>query len=303
MITCPRCGYSPIPPMARHCPRCFAVLNEEGQAPAEQPQRYGGTILEDANTLQRKMQEASEEIENTIPTRRRDATREQPQEPSDLQTSQTLPDADGTQPFRPIHRPPMALIRVLDDGRETGETFRVRGESAIIGRVKGDIVIPHDGGISTQHAELVRRFHNGNYQWFIKDLNSTNGTFARANKAELRPNLEILLGSRRYRFETQQNPQAPAAIVELTSQGRGRVMPITTRESYFGSDPQQAHLGTPDDPYLNRRHARIFCDQQGRWFIENCESLNGTWVRIDEIPIRTTAEFQCGEQRFLVKVP
>lgn len=283
--------------MARHCPRCFAVLNQE--APAEQqPQRYGGTVLEDADSMRRKMHEASEEISGTIHNQQRGPARQ-----ADLGASQALPDSDGTQPFRPIHRPPMALVRVLDDGRETGEMFRVRSDSAIIGRVKGDIVIPHDGGMSTQHAELVRRFHNGNYQWFIKDLNSTNGTFARANKAELRPNLELLMGSRRYRFEVQQNPQAPAAIVELTSQGRGRVMPLKAREQYFGSDPQQAHLGTPDDPFLNKRHARIICDQQGRWFIENCESLNGTWVRIEEIPIRTTAEFQCGEQRFLVKVP
>src|SRR5262245_22964663 len=64
------------------------------------------------------------------------------------------PDADRgqeTQPFRPSARPPMALLYVLDDGDDTGEVVRLRGGSFVIGRVEGDLVIPHDGGMSGRH--------------------------------------------------------------------------------------------------------------------------------------------------------
>src|SRR5262249_24579521 len=85
-----------------------------------------------------------------------------------------------TQPFRPTMRPSMALLTVLDDGDDTGEALRIRGGSFVLGRVEGDFVIPHDGGMSGRHAQISRRFENGEYRWFLKDLQSTNGTFVRA---------------------------------------------------------------------------------------------------------------------------
>jgi hypothetical protein len=37
------------------------------------------------------------------------------------------------QTWRPSRRPPMALLHVVDDGRDSGETIRLRGDALVIG--------------------------------------------------------------------------------------------------------------------------------------------------------------------------
>ena len=51
---------------------------------------------------------------------------------------------DATPLTRPVLRASMALLHVIDDGRETGETVRMRGDRLVIGRHEGDVVVPHD---------------------------------------------------------------------------------------------------------------------------------------------------------------
>src|SRR5262249_1478703 len=67
------------------------------------------------------------------------------------------PAADDTHAYRPMRRPPLALLCILDDGKEEGEWLRLRADHVIIGRSEGDITIPHDSMISGRHAELSRR--------------------------------------------------------------------------------------------------------------------------------------------------
>ena len=104
----------------------------------------------------------------------------------------------------------MALLYVLDDGDDAGEILRVRAHSFVIGRVEGELVIPHDSGISGRHAEISRRFENGAHYWYLKDLQSTNGTFVRAATITLSHDQEFLIGSRRLRFEAPVPPSSPA---------------------------------------------------------------------------------------------
>ena len=65
--------------------------------------------------------------------------------------------AQETTSYRPSLRPSMALLYVLDDGEDSGEILRVRANSFVIGRVEGNLTIPHDIGISGRHAEVSRR--------------------------------------------------------------------------------------------------------------------------------------------------
>src|SRR5262245_38941904 len=92
---------------------------------------------------------------------------------------------EGTMPFRPNHRPPMAVLRACEDGRDSGLTIHVYTEHFVIGRSEGDFVVEHDSAISSKHVEIVRRHDGARYQWFLKDLGSTNGTFIRVGKAVL----------------------------------------------------------------------------------------------------------------------
>jgi pSer/pThr/pTyr-binding forkhead associated (FHA) protein len=231
-----------------------------------------------------------------------------------------------TEPFRPVDRPPMALLTVLDDDGESGETVRLRAATFVIGRVDGDLVIPHDGGISGRHAEISRRAEGGHFRWYLRDLQSTNGTFARASQVILHHGQEVLIGRTRLRFEAALSAPQPApapgavaatrkwqagpaqeaaaaakaSLVELTLAGEGRRFALTEPETWVGRDPRGKVV--LNDPTVDPQHARAYRDPKGRWVLANARSLNGLWVRVDEVPLDRGGQFQCGEQRFLVKV-
>jgi pSer/pThr/pTyr-binding forkhead associated (FHA) protein len=236
--------------------------------------------------------------------------------------------ARNTQPYRPTVRPPMALLCVADDGDDAGEVIRVRGGSFVIGRVEGDLVIPHDGGISGRHAEISRRVENGKATWFLKDLQSTNGTFVRASTVVLHHDQELLIGGRRLRFDalppsagtppdaevrpdatrkwealppTGQASTTPSALVEVSRGGESRRFSLTGREHWLGRDPRRCSI-VVDDPMVDPRHARVYRDEStGRWVIANDRSRNGLWARVHEVALGAGGYFQCGEQRFSFK--
>jgi pSer/pThr/pTyr-binding forkhead associated (FHA) protein len=229
--------------------------------------------------------------------------------------------------FRPVHRPAMALLYIVDDGRDDGECIRVRGDSLIIGRSDGDVIIPHDGMMSGRHAQLARVLEEGRYRWHLIDLQSTNGTYLRVSDAKLKPGQELLLGGRRYRFDAA-NPGAAAAaesvasaaevkgtrgwqsiaptdlfpsLTELLPTGEGQRILLTKPDNLLGRDPAACNV-VLDDPLLSLRHARLYRDAKGRWHVQNTHSVNGTWVRVERAPLDQTAQFQLGEQRFVLRV-
>jgi pSer/pThr/pTyr-binding forkhead associated (FHA) protein len=238
-----------------------------------------------------------------------------------------VPGGD-TVPYRPTHRPPTAMLCILDDGQLDGEWVRIRTAKFVIGRAEGDLAIPHDTLMSSRHAVLFRQAEGGRTRWYLTDLQSTNGTYVRVGKALLKPGQELLLGSRRYRFEAPggAGPTAPVAgatgaaaprgtqgwevavpagttpsLVELASRGEGPRFLLNGPEHWIGRDPSQCGVVLANDPTVSPRHARLSCDARGRWFLENARSLNGTWVRLDRIPIDGTGQFMLGEQRFLLR--
>jgi pSer/pThr/pTyr-binding forkhead associated (FHA) protein len=259
--------------------------------------------------------ESAEEIRRALQARRSPTVKEAP------------PEAD-TPTFRPTHRPPMALLCILDDGRDEGEWVRVRSDRLTIGRTEGDIVIPHDAMISGRHAELTRQLDQGRFRWHLTDLQSTNGTYVRVNNAPLKHQQELLLGSRRYRFDAVPQGVALAAagetgeekpsgtrgwqnlapttlfpsLIELTPQGEGPRLLLTKADQTVGRQAGTCAIVLANDPLVSPQHARIYRDAKDRWHIENTRSLNGIWLRIDRMPLDSACQFQLGEQRFLFKV-
>ena len=68
-------------------------------------------------------------------------------------------------------RPPGAVLEVIE-GQNKGQVYDVVGDTATVGRgPQNDVVIP-SGSVSRAHAKLECR----NGDWFVVDLNSTNGT-------------------------------------------------------------------------------------------------------------------------------
>ena len=192
--------------------------------------------------------------------------------------------------FRPTLRLPMALVHVVDDGREDGEIVRMRGDRLVIGRSEGDVVIPHDVLMSPRHA-VVERVPQGG--WRLTDLGSATGTFVRVDSARLRHERMIQVGGTRLSF--QEVDLTEAWLVESSPSGPGRRhechAPVTT----IGQAGCTVAL---DDPFVADVHAEIRRTPRG-WRIRNL-GPNGLWVRIDEpVGLFATAQFLCGEQRFV----
>jgi pSer/pThr/pTyr-binding forkhead associated (FHA) protein len=255
--------------------------------------------------------------------------------PSASDVAPSLVDPRGipdprTPVFRPSNRPPMALLAIVDDGGEGAEWIRIRGDELNVGRVEGDILIPHDESISGKHLKIYRRLIKKQYRWVLKDLESTNGTFVRISTAVLKNGQELQVGGSRFRFEAAQEvgasegetPTPPnrnvtqgweavttehlqqfaAGLVELTPTGDGARYTLSQERLSLGSGAGACEIRIENDPFVSPRHAELFRDRKDRWNIRDVRSRNGTWLRIAEIPIKTDAEFQAGEQRFHLKV-
>jgi len=192
--------------------------------------------------------------------------------------------------FHPTIRRPMALLHVVDDGRDDGEIVRLRGDVTVVGRAEGDVVIPHDLLMSPRHARLERLPEGG---WRLSDLGSATGTFVRVDRAKLRHDRVIQVGGTRLRF--QEVDITEAWLLEESPTGVGRRhechAPVTT----IGRGGCTIAL---DDPFVSEIHAEVRRSHNS-WRIRNA-GANGLWVRIDEpVELRAPAQFLCGEQRFV----
>ncbi len=219
----------------------------------------------------------------------------------------------------------MALLCVLDDGKQDGEWVRLRADRTSIGRSEGDVRIPHDVQMSARHAEIVREQTATGWRWLLHDAGSTNGTYVRIGSTVLRNGNELRIGQGRYRFEvatpgaiTASPPentggftQMPLpgtvrslvpSLVEITAAGPMQRYSLTLPEYWLGRDPTQASIIRPVDPFIDAQHARFFRDKSGQWHVANNASINGLWLRIKTIPLDKACQFLLGEQRFIFRV-
>ena len=169
-----------------------------------------------------------------------------------------------TAAYRPTHAAFHGVLHVLDDGEDSGEILRIRPNSFVIGRVEGDLTIPHDGGMSGRHAEIGRRHENGEHCWYLKDLQSTNGTFVRASTVILSHEQEILIGGRRFRFEVPIVPEQPSeSEAALTRREVGIACRLAGRVSRTAAVARRGFSGRPGQRFPLRDQEQLAGPRSG----------------------------------------
>jgi pSer/pThr/pTyr-binding forkhead associated (FHA) protein len=108
-----------------------------------------------------------------------------------------MPLEDGTDVMgspNPGYWGRLALIVGRD---QDGSAFPLFGDSVTLGRERGDILFPEDGYVSGQHARVELR----DGRFFLRDLDSSNGTFVRVRgERAVKPGAAILMGQQLFRI-------------------------------------------------------------------------------------------------------
>ena len=241
------------------------------------------------------------------------------------------PDLTEVEPARPVHRPPMAVLWIFDDGEKTADLVRIRSSTFVIGRTEGDVIVEHDSQISSRHAEIARVLQDGQYRWYLRDLQSTNGTFARVREAVLKNDAEIMIARDRFRFvvasssdpqkqeapngvpdirqtctwrtaEVTSGPPGRPCLVELHASDEGKRFPLTVDSLLIGRDSRQCQI-VLGNRNVDLHHAKVHRDDHDRWHVEDLGSRNGLWLRVTEIPLMGQSAFLLGEQMFAFAFP
>jgi len=286
------------------------------------PSPYRGTQVESPDEIRQALEARLAALGGKIPP---------PKPPAPPGATQPVPEkpvpAGETPLCRPIERPPMALLCIVNDGDTDGEWISLRADRYIIGRTEGDVLIPHDGQISTRHAELSRVRTDEGIRWILSDLESRNGTFVRVGKVLLNDGHQLMFGWTRYRFDDAKGQVAPKAsgsappvstllpghsgiaggeapvLVEIAAGKDGARIPMIKSEYWVGRDPKICAIVPPGDVFVNPQHARFYRGSDSRWRLENNRSVNGVWLRIGQpLPLDGGCQFLVGEQRFILKV-
>jgi len=226
-------------------------------------------------------------------------------------------------PYRSPHRWAAPRLLICDEASlDEGEIRYLRSDRIVIGRVHGDVVIGHDSTMSSRHTEIIRADVGGTRGWVLRDLESSNGTLARVRSVTLRSGMGILIGSRRFRFDTPSPTPASSgpftepdtvlvgdamavpvemlpALVESSTRGLpdGARHPLRKSRNTIGR-PRSGNDIELEDECLAARHAVITRDTGGAWQLQALPSLNGVWVQIPWVRLTHDCLFQCGEQRF-----
>ena len=209
----------------------------------------------------------------------------------------TASDVDSpitrTHPFRPQVRPAAARLRIYHDDQSSFETISLRSDRTVIGRSSGDITIEHDPQISSEHVEITRQMNQDRWEWHLRDLDSTNGTFVSVERARLHDGDELLMGSQRYRFVLEGEM---ARLQQIVNTGFSDSMELQREGTLVGRDKSE-QMSCFHDPFLDPKHALIQLGRDEQWFVANTKSLNGVWYRVRELRLFRACYFQIGEQR------
>ncbi|GAA5506989.1 FHA domain-containing protein [Novipirellula caenicola] len=205
-------------------------------------------------------------------------------------------------PLSPERRVPTPLLIALDDDSETeGEVLRLRKAETILGRRHADWCFANDADISSLHAKIQRTSDGrGGCVWQLVDQQSTNGTYVYKPIIHLAEDDSFMIGGVSCRWERSQRDPPSFQIAPIGSSSPAIHIPLGKRLQ-IGRDESAADIILPH-PTINPLHAELYETDQG-WILEDQQSRNGIWHRINSVTLASESRFILGEQRFVFRLP
>jgi pSer/pThr/pTyr-binding forkhead associated (FHA) protein len=208
--------------------------------------------------------------------------------------------------------PQVAILTALRADKSEVGSYPIHNGTTV-GRDNGGI-FAGDSYLSPRHATFYQR----NGKLYVKDEGSLNGTFIKLTPeqpAELLPGDVFRIGQEIVRFEPLvAQPPSPDGVERLGSPSKGyvgRLALIIGRDvtgNAFPIPETGVHIGRergdilfPEDGYVSGLHCRISRSPDGRIFLTDLGSSNGTFVRIQsDRDLRSLDEILMGQQLFRI---
>jgi pSer/pThr/pTyr-binding forkhead associated (FHA) protein len=212
----------------------------------------------------------------------------------------------------PAAGPQVAILTALRADKSEVGSYPVQNGTTV-GRDNGSI-FAGDSYLSPRHATFYLR----NNKLYVKDEGSLNGTFIKLTPeqpAELLPGDVFRIGQEIVRFEPLvPQPPSPDGVERLGSPSKGyvgRLALIIGRDvsgNAFPIPETGVHIGRergdilfPEDGYVSGLHCRISRSNDGKIYLTDLGSSNGTFVRIkSDRDLRSLDEILMGQQLFRI---
>lgn len=186
----------------------------------------------------------------------------------------------------------ITLTALRADGSEAG-TYRLPdAPSATVGRDTGSI-FAGDSYLSPRHVSLARR----GGQVFVSDAGSLNGVYLKLKANDPCPlqfGDQFRIGQEIIRFEELKSPgKSPDGVERFGSPAKGfigRLSLVIGRDTTGNAFPVPEHgvhcgrergdILFPEDGYVSGLHCRVAKESDGKVYLTDVGSSNGTFVRL-----------------------
>ena len=167
------------------------------------------------------------------------------------------------------------IVELRPDGTDVGRVHPVTVTPIIVGRSNGHVRVPDDSTLSARHASLEVT----DARCFVRDLESTNGTFVSVrDRQRLVPGDIVLAGAQRLFYRAAGKQRGAFELVQVLRGGRRGKTFLLGRESLIVGR-SDGDLRFPEDNLMSGRHAEVGWDGTGH-FVRDVGSRNRTFVLV-----------------------
>ncbi len=216
----------------------------------------------------------------------------------------------ATEYFGSMQAPGKArLILIRGDQGVDGLSYLLQGTEHVAGRRDAQILFPDDPWLSPRHANFVYRGE----KLVVRDEGSVNGVYHRVRgSVPIEYGDYFLCGEQVFRLDASppdnagqesdgtfyySSPKRPSPfrLVQILVGGLDGMV-VCARDNTAAIGREDADMNYPEDIYMSATHAEVERASDGNLTLKDCDSRNGTYIRV-----RGEKELTHGDYLFLGK--